>query len=129
MLEAHVVDVVEGHIRLESRWGDFECTDPDANCAQGDDVIIGIRPESFEVCTDPPSQKCSSNILRARVEVATFTGDSIEFQASADGKIIRARSNPWTNLKVGQEIVLRCPAERCVLLPNARPSWDSGDRH
>jgi ABC-type sugar transport system ATPase subunit len=120
MLEAKVTGMANGRVQLKSQWGVFECADPDARVKQGDGVVIGIRPESFDVYADQPSDRCSSNLVRARLELATFTGDGLEFQAIAGSKLIRGRTVPWTPLKVGQDIFLHCPPERCVLLSSSQ---------
>jgi hypothetical protein len=69
--------------------------------------------------SETSSRECSSNTVEARVEVATFTGDGLEFQALADSKLIRGRTNPWINLEIGQRIYLHCPPERGLLLSSA----------
>lgn len=120
MLEAKVMGAANGCVQLQSQWGVFECADPDSAVEPGDQVMIGIRPESFDVYVDRPSDKSASNLVHARVEIATFTGDGLEFQAIADSKPIRGRTGPWTSLKVGQDIFLHCPPERCVLLSGSQ---------
>lgn len=120
MLGAKVTGAANGRVQLNSPWGAFECADPNAHVKQGDEVMIGIRPESFDVYVDQPAARCSSNLMQARVELATFTGDGLEFQAIAGSKLIRGRTGPWTKLQVGQEIFLHCPSERCVLLTGAQ---------
>ena len=119
MLEATVVAAGDSRVQLESRWGPFECIRPTVDFVHGDKALIGIRPESFEVCVGGHAHEGSSNTVEARVEVATFTGDGLEFQALADSKLIRGRTNPWINLEIGQRIYLHCPPERCLLLSSA----------
>ena len=119
MLKAEVLGTANGCVQLKSPWGVFECADPHARVSQGDEVLIGIRPEGFEVYLDPPGNGCSSNVVRARLELATFTGDGLEFQAVAGSQLIRGRTGPWTSLKTGQDIFLHCPPERCVLLSSS----------
>jgi iron(III) transport system ATP-binding protein len=119
MLEATVVAAGDSRVQLESRWGPFECIRPTVDFVHGDKALIGIRPESFEVCVGGHAHEGSSNTVEARVEVATFTGDGLEFQALADSKLIRGRTNPWINLEIGQQIYLHCPPERCLLLSSA----------
>jgi iron(III) transport system ATP-binding protein len=119
MLEAVVVSSNDTRVRLDSRWGPFECAPPAARFKKGDKALIGIRPESFEVIVDAKSERCAHNTFKASVEVATFTGDGLEFQASAESELIRGRTNPWTHLSVGQWVFLHCPADRCVLLPGS----------
>ena len=119
MLEATVVAAGDNRVQLESQWGPFECIRPTVDFVRGDKALIGIRPESFEVSVGGHARECSSNTVEARVEVATFTGDGLEFQALADSKLIRGRTNPWINLEIGQRIYLHCPPERCLLLSSA----------
>jgi iron(III) transport system ATP-binding protein len=120
LLEATVVATDEGRVQLASRWGPFECSQAPAGFTQGEKAWIGIRPESFEVHADGRVNGRSSNFVEARVEAATFTGDGIEFQASVDTQVIRGRTHPWMNLKIGQRILLHCPPERCVLLSGSQ---------
>jgi iron(III) transport system ATP-binding protein len=111
-----VVSAEGASMTVETALGRFHCALP-ARVGVGSDVALAIRPEAFRPSGIP--QDDAENVVRGKVELATFVGDYIDYQVRSGDHVLRVRAEPYDELKAGDAIYLRVPPERCIILPDA----------
>jgi iron(III) transport system ATP-binding protein len=71
--------------------------------AEGERVMVAIRPEDVAIHRDPPpaTGRSSANVLVGTVEIALFTGVSVEYHVRVDGATIQAHASSRLDLERG----------------------------
>jgi iron(III) transport system ATP-binding protein len=96
---------------VETKIGRLRCAAP-AGHQPGEQVLLGIRPESLQVYSWPVD---GENTLSGKVVLLSFLGEFIQcFVATAD-EVLRCRLDPHTEVQEGATVYLRLPAERCAV--------------
>lgn len=114
-LEAKVTAPANGNGlgEVETSSGRLRCLLPNG-ASKGDPVVVVVRPEDIGLCVDNPSP--ANNVLEGRVAAASFLGDAIEFQVAVKDSLLRLKVHPSTEVRQGDVIRFRLPAESCRAL-------------
>lgn len=115
---------------VRTSLGELECRTRDTIPA-GTEVWVYIRPEDITPLPDGTAERpgaASRVVIRARVNRVTFLGGLTEWQAEADGVVLKGRSLSFSEpasfvaANVDAEIQLAIAAVRCLPVPS-----DEGD--
>ena len=119
-------NVLPGHVTecataVDTPLGRFVCAPP-AGAAPGDAVDLIIRPEGFRLCDSVGDPAGSPNRIDARVETVTFVGGSVEVRLRADDRALRAKLDPFSEIRPGTMVRLEVLSDRCAVVPSGAPS-------
>ncbi len=98
---------------VETPVGQIQCYCPDGVCS-GQQVKIGIRPESIEVVRSLPHP--SSNALQGQMARITFLGDFVAGDIRIGDQIIRVKMRPQDIVGTGESVYAVLPPELCLLM-------------
>ena len=101
-----------GACLVETRIGRFACSAP-TRLPAGAPVQLIVRPEGFRLhdgAVDPP------NMVTGTVDTASFIGGSIEARVRVDGQTLRARLDPFSDIRPDQTLRLEILADRCTVI-------------
>jgi iron(III) transport system ATP-binding protein len=94
-----------------------------AEPAPGDAVTVSIRPHTIGLANDaspaaPPPDEPGVNRLPGTVARAIYFGDAMDYQVAVTGTetVLRVAAGPEPRWAVGQKVVVRIAAHRCVLV-------------
>jgi iron(III) transport system ATP-binding protein len=107
--------VSEGCLRIETSEGALWSTEG-TELAAGTEVLLSIRPESFEVSTDSRAPT-ARNEWRGSVLTRAFLGDSTDHVVGVGKHRLRVRSNPSVSIEPGREVYLRVEPASVVIVP------------
>jgi iron(III) transport system ATP-binding protein len=91
----------------------FVCSLPQGFKAQ-DSVQLLIRPEGIQILESKPES--SNNVLSGEVLLATFQGDSVDYQIRVGEQECRVRSDGLKEFARSRQVFLRLPPERCLVI-------------
>jgi iron(III) transport system ATP-binding protein len=119
-------NILPGHVTerttaVETPLGRFVCAPP-AGAASGDAVDLIIRPEGFRLCDSAGDPAGAPNRIDARVETVTFVGGSVEVRLRAGDRALRAKLDPFTDIRPGAMVRLEVLSDRCAVVPSGAPS-------
>ena len=83
----------------------------------GPEISLAVRPEHIEI--RPASDATAENVVAGVVARENFSGRLVEYEVRAAGTMVRAHCTSATRWKVGAEVSLHLPPERCVVVNGA----------
>lgn len=84
-----------------------------AAAQERDRVLVAIRPEGITIgdnAVDGPMV----NRMRGRIERVIFGGDFLECEVRVNDQLLRAKLDPYQDVREDQVVDLSLPAERCI---------------
>ena len=90
---------------------------PDAR--QGDAVLVAVRPENIEINPSSSSQ-AGTNMVAGEVESIVYLGNLMNCAIRAGDAQLYVQTHPSTSLTAGEQVMLRLPAEQCLVMPSVR---------
>jgi iron(III) transport system ATP-binding protein len=100
---------------VDTGAGRINCTIP-AGVKVGAAVSVAVRPESLTTrAANGGGGVFTGNILRGRVVLAVFLGDSIDCQVEVQGHTVRAKVEQTSKISEGDEVSLEFDAGACVV--------------
>lgn len=101
--------------RIETAIGTLTATD--ASASDGP-VLVSIRPECCELAGDGDAE----NVLKGRVREIVYQGTNTRIAIESNGILMQLLCAAHTNLHVGQDVRVRVPAERLIVVPRVAPA-------
>lgn len=101
---------------VEVAQGRLSCTF-NQTAAEGENILVAVRPEDIAMATAAPSS--SDNTFSARISNRIFLGDVIDYQVEAGGEELRVRARPEWDFKIGDQVFLTVPSQKCIGLAGA----------
>jgi iron(III) transport system ATP-binding protein len=106
--------VVEaGRHLVETEIGRFICDAP-APYPSGAQVSLIVRPEGFRLCD---GAEPGSNRIEGTVEVVSFIGGSVETRIRVGMRTLRARLDPFCDVRPKMAVRLEILSDRCMIVP------------
>ncbi len=99
---------------IELSVGRINCSLP-RGVKPSDDVQLLIRPEGIQILEAKPAGT-GNNVIPGEILVATFQGDSVEYQIRVGEQECRVKSDAIKELGKSREVFLHLPAERCLVI-------------
>jgi len=100
--------------QVEMELGVMSCQIP-GGLNKGDKVILSARPENIEVQKERfPSEV---KVIKGEVERVTFLGEVRDCNIRVGDRLIRARVNPYLDIKQGDSVFLKIATEACSAIP------------
>lgn len=93
--------------------GRLACSLPEGLKAK-DPIQLLIRPEGIQILESKPEN--GNNVLSGEILLATFQGDSVEYQVRVGEQECRVKSDGLTELARNRKVFLRLPPERCLVI-------------
>jgi iron(III) transport system ATP-binding protein len=104
---------------VETSLGPLRCVTP-TEAQVGQDVLVGVRPESLEISTD--TTMSGENTLLGNVLLLSFLGEFTQCLVETGEQVVRCRLDPYTDIQEGTAVRVRLPPERCALFVDDSPS-------
>jgi len=101
---------------IETAVGRFTCTAA-THHPPGARVDLIVRPESFLLQDEAAT---AVNLLEGTVENVSFVGGSIETRLNVDGIMLRARLDPFSDIRPHTKIRLEILPDRCMIVPASK---------
>jgi len=98
---------------IELSVGRINCSLP-PGAKLKDNVQLLIRPECIQILEAKP--EATNNVIPGEILVATFQGDSVEYQIRVGEQECRVKSDAIKELGKSREIFLHLPPERCLVI-------------
>lgn len=98
---------------IDTPLGPVACH-PSVGGAPGQDVLVGVRPQDVLISMESPTTESVSGKVLTR----SFLGESILFQVAVGETIIVAKSSDC-EARVGEKVVLKAAAGRCLVFPES----------
>jgi iron(III) transport system ATP-binding protein len=105
----------DGCAQIETPIGSVLSSSADA-VANGDAVVLAIRPESVVIEAAPPAAG-QANCFSGTVEHGSFIGSSMELRVRVGDTLLSAVCSAVNAPQPGQTVQLHVPPARCVALP------------
>ncbi|HXV84041.1 MAG TPA: ABC transporter ATP-binding protein [Candidatus Binatia bacterium] len=96
--------------------GRIDCALP-KGAKPNDHVQLLIRPEGIQLLEAKP--EVTNNVIPGEILVATFQGDSVEYQVRVGEQECRVKSNTIKEIGKSREVFLHLPPERCLVIEHA----------
>jgi iron(III) transport system ATP-binding protein len=98
---------------VEVPFGEIYCHMPDGS-ARVDRVLVLLRPENIHLTRlAPASQK---NSWTGAIKEQTFLGDFIDCQIDCNGFLLRAKVDPYSEIREGDKVFIAAEAARCEVI-------------
>ncbi len=101
---------------IELSVGRIDCVLP-KGAKPNDKVQLLIRPEGIQILEAKPEK--TNNVIPGEILVATFQGDSVEYQVRVGEQECRVKSDAIKELGKSREVFLHLPPERCLVIEHA----------
>lgn len=102
-----------GGCRVKTDIGTLTC-DAGSLDLPGSSVMMAIRPEDVVIHSDEGRPIDKPNLFKGRVQIALFTGTSIEYYVDVGDALLQVRAGPRGRLSRGESIVMEIPPEACL---------------
>jgi iron(III) transport system ATP-binding protein len=118
------INFVKGRLRVHGSscnsvvdtWiGPMQCACSEA-VQQGEEVAIGVRPESITVTRS--GTQSTSNVFMGRMERVSFLGDFVSGEVSVGDQRLRVKMLPQDYIDAGENVYVVLPPELCRVVPN-----------
>ncbi|HSE89233.1 MAG TPA: TOBE domain-containing protein, partial [Candidatus Binatia bacterium] len=96
--------------------GRIDCALP-KGAKPNDTVQLLIRPEGIQLLEAKP--EATNNVIPGEILVATFQGDSVEYQVRVGEQECRVKSDAIKEIGKSREVFLHLPSERCLVIEHA----------
>jgi hypothetical protein len=99
-----------------------------ADARQGDSVLVAVRPENIEINPveinpveiDPGrAAQAGANTVAGQVESIAYLGNLVNCAIRAGQEQIHVQTHPCASLAAGERVMLRLPADQCLVMPAA----------
>ena len=109
-------DAREGLCVVQTSLGEIHCRVDDSRLFD-DKVIILVRPESVHLSSH--AQISGKNIWSGEVKGKVFMGDYIDCEVACDGLSLRAKIDPYSDLRETDKVYVSVDPSRCAVIPLA----------
>lgn len=99
---------------IETMHGPFRCNFAQP-LAPGQAALVTARPEDLVLYDKPPGD--SLNVMAGKVAGRVFLGDVMDYVVDCGEGETRVRARPEFDFRVGQDVHLGVPPQKCVGLP------------
>jgi ABC-type Fe3+/spermidine/putrescine transport system ATPase subunit len=82
----------------------------------GDPAVAVIRPQAITL-HEPSDSAIGENRFPATIASLNFLGDVIETMAVSGGERVLLMLDPYSQLHLGEEVILHVPPEHCAIVP------------
>lgn len=113
-LSGHVVSSSPASGEVRTPCGPLSCALPQG-MRVGDEVLVCLRPEHFEVSTARPEG--SRNVWEGTVLDTMFLGDTLDGHITVEGVRLQVKVHPSRTLEPAAHVYLAISPERCVVIP------------
>ncbi len=103
----------EGTGVIELATGRLACSLPQG-LKPKDSIQLLIRPEGIQILESKP--ETSNNVISGENLLATFQGDSVEYQIRVGEQECRVKSDGLKELAKRRQVFLHLPPERCLVI-------------
>ena len=108
----------EGLCVVQTPLGEIHCRVDDRRSC-GDKVLVLVRPESVQLSRH--AQTAGKNVWPGEVKAKTFMGDFIDCEVACDGLSVRAKIDPYSDLRETDMVYVSVDPSRCAVIPLAEP--------
>jgi iron(III) transport system ATP-binding protein len=104
-----------GHVAVRTIVGILETSNNDL--ADGERVMVAIRPEDVAIHREPPPSagRSRANVLAGTMEIGLFTGVSVECHVRVDGATIQSHASSRLDLERGDRAFVELPPDAIQL--------------
>jgi ABC-type Fe3+/spermidine/putrescine transport system ATPase subunit len=81
-------------------------------------VQLLIRPEGIQILESKPEN--NNNVLSGEILLATFQGDSVEYQIRVGEQECRVKSDGLKEFARRRQVFLHLPPERCLVIEKSK---------
>lgn len=113
-LSGHVVSSSNASGEVRTPCGPLSCALPQG-MRVGDEVLVCLRPEHFEVSTARPEG--GRNVWEGTVLDTMFLGDTLDGHITVEGVRLQVKVHPSRTLEPAAHVYLAISPERCVVIP------------
>jgi iron(III) transport system ATP-binding protein len=106
----------EGLCVVQTSLGEIHCR-VDESQLSDDKVLILVRPESVHLSSH--GQITGKNIWPGEVKGKVFMGDYIDCEVACDGLSLRAKIDPYSDLRETDKVYVSVDPSRCAVIPLA----------
>jgi iron(III) transport system ATP-binding protein len=106
---------IEGTFPVETRHGVMQCIFAHA-VPPGQAVLVSARPEDLVLSENRPAD--GLNVLAGKIAHRVFLGEVVDYLIDTGEGEIRVRSKPELDFRIGQQINIGVPPQKCVALPS-----------
>ncbi len=82
----------------------------------GQAVLVSARPEDLVLSENRPAD--GLNVLAGKIAHRVFLGEVVDYLIDTGEGEIRVRSKPELDFRIGQQINIGVPPQKCVALPS-----------
>ena len=107
-------DAREGLCVVQTSLGEIHCR-VDESRLSDDKVLILVRPESVHLSSH--AQITGKNIWPGKVKGKVFMGDYIDCEVACDGLSLRAKIDPYSDLRETDKVYVSVDPSRCAVIP------------
>jgi ABC-type Fe3+/spermidine/putrescine transport system ATPase subunit len=92
-----------------------------ADLKPGTSVAVSLRPHAITLRPVASRSEGGTNLLRGRIERATYLGDAVDYEVTIEASDVRLRVTtlPGLGFRPGEAVLLEVPATACVPLADA----------
>jgi iron(III) transport system ATP-binding protein len=106
----------EGFCVVQTPLGEIHCRVDDSRPCD-DKVLVLVRPESVQLSSH--NQVAEKNVWPGQVREKIFMGDFIECEVACDGLSLRAKIDPYSDLRETDKVYVSVDPNRCTVIPVA----------
>ena len=107
-------DAREGLCVVQTSLGEIHCR-VDESRLSDDKVLILVRPESVHLSSH--AQITGKNIWPGKIKGKVFMGDYIDCEVACDGLSLRAKIDPYSDLRETDKVYVSVDPSRCAVIP------------
>jgi iron(III) transport system ATP-binding protein len=105
----------DGTALVETVHGMFRCSFAQS-VQPGQAALVSARPEDFVLCENRPGD--GYNVLAGKIVHRVFLGEVVDYLVDTIDGEIRVRVKPECDFRVGQQVHVGVPPQKCVALPS-----------
>lgn len=108
---------IGNEVVLEIPFGSMRCIVSN-NEIKEDELLVLVRPENIKFLPTAPLE--SKNVWAGELIEKTFLGESVDCQISVGGFLLRAKVDPYSQVREGDKVFVHIDASRCATLAASR---------
>lgn len=116
--DGRVKSVYSDLVVVETSFGEVHCRPPSFTVSEGEKVWVMVRPEAVTVTANKTESTNLPNAFLARVEQATYLGESVEILARIGETVIKALQFRPSDGGLPNEVRIQFSSDDLVLLPH-----------
>jgi len=98
---------------VQTSLGEIHCRVEDRR-PRGDKVLVLVRPESVRLSSQAPV--AGKNVWPGQVKEKTFMGDFIDCEIACNGLSLRAKIDPYSDLRETDKVYVSVEPSRCAVI-------------